>query len=103
LRKFLDSKIESLVSGAFLELHQEKPFIPGWIIGGFFVFEPQNSNYLNDLAEPLESGALPRLIEEKQLVPYNHNDLWQLLDTKREKIDLERHALLNPPSWLTNL
>jgi glucose-1-phosphate cytidylyltransferase len=75
----------------------------GWINGGFFVFEPQISNYINDLAEPLESGALPRLVEERQLVSYNHDGFWQPMDTLREKIDLERHALLNPPPWLTNL
>jgi glucose-1-phosphate cytidylyltransferase len=46
---------------------------------------------------------MPRLVEEKQLVSYHHNGFWQPMDTLREKHDLEKLALLNPPSWLENV
>lgn len=72
----------------------------GWINGGYFVLEPRVASYIHDLSEPFESGALPRLVEEKQLVSYHHNSFWQPMDTLREKQDLERLALHNPPSWL---
>jgi glucose-1-phosphate cytidylyltransferase len=72
----------------------------GWINGGFFVLEPEVSNYIHELSEPFETGALPRLVNEKQLVSYHHNGFWQPMDTLREKHDLEKLALLNPPSWL---
>ena len=75
----------------------------GWINGGFFVLEPQVASYIYNLDEPLESGALQRLVEERQLVSYHHDGFWQPMDTLREKEDLERFALLNPPSWLARL
>ena len=75
----------------------------GWINGGFFVLEPEVAKYIHSLDEPFESGAMPRLVEEKQLVSYHHNGFWQPMDTLREKHDLEKLALLNPPSWLENV
>ena len=75
----------------------------GWINGGFFVLEPEVSTYIRDLSEPFETGALPRLVSERQLVSYHHNGFWQPMDTLREKQDLEKLALLSPPSWLEEL
>ena len=75
----------------------------GWINGGFFVLEPQVSKYVQDFSEPFETGALPRLVSEHELVSYHHNGFWQPVDTLREKLDLEKLALLNPPSWLEGL
>ena len=75
----------------------------GWINGGFFVLEPEVAEYIHALDEPFESGAMPRLVEEKQLVSYHHNGFWQPMDTLREKHDLEKLAVRNPPSWLENV
>lgn len=75
----------------------------GWINGGYFVLEPEVADYIHDLSEPFESGAMPRLVDEKQLTAYHHNGFWQPMDTLREKLDLEKLAILNPPSWLENL
>ncbi len=75
----------------------------GWINGGFFVLEPEISGYVHHLSEPFESGALPRLVNEKELVAYHHNGFWQPMDTLREKQDLEKLALLDPPSWLEGI
>ena len=75
----------------------------GWINGGFFVLEPEVSTYIRDLAEPFETGALPRLVSERQLVSFHHTGFWQPMDTLREKQDLEKLAQLNPPSWLDGL
>ena len=75
----------------------------GWINGGFFVLEPVVAEYIHNLSEPFEAGALPRLVNEKELVSYHHNGFWQPMDTLREKHDLEKLALLNPPSWLAEL
>lgn len=72
----------------------------GWINGGFFVLEPDVSNYIHDLLEPFESGALPRLVEQRQLVSFHHNGFWQPMDTLREKHDLEKLARSTPPIWL---
>ena len=75
----------------------------GWINGGFFVLEPTVASYIHELSEPFESGAIPRLVSEKELVSYHHNAFWQPMDTLREKHDLEKLALLNPPSWLAEI
>ena len=40
----------------------------GWINGGFFVLEPEVADLVFDDSEPFESGALPRLVEEDQLM-----------------------------------
>ena len=72
----------------------------GWINGGFFVLNPEVANYIHGPSEPFESGAIPRLVAEKQLVSYHHNGFWQPMDTLREKHDLEKLAVLNPPTWL---
>jgi len=75
----------------------------GWINGGFFVLEPVVAKYIHALSEPFEVGALPRLVTERELVSYHHNGFWQPMDTLREKHDLEKLALLNPPSWLADI
>lgn len=75
----------------------------GWINGGYFVLEANVAEYIHDLSEPFESGALPRLVDEKELVAYHHGGFWQPMDTLREKQDLEKIAQLNVPSWLEGI
>jgi glucose-1-phosphate cytidylyltransferase len=75
----------------------------GWINGGFFVLEPEISTYIQDLSEPFETGALPRLVSQRQLVSYHHNGFWQPMDTLREKQDLESLALQPKPPWLREI
>jgi glucose-1-phosphate cytidylyltransferase len=90
-------------NGLVVRFGEKNQVDAGWINGGFFVLEPQVASYIYNLDEPLESGALPRLVGERQLVSYHHDGFWQPMDTLREKEDLERFALLNPPSWLARL
>lgn len=75
----------------------------GWINGGFFVLEPEVANLVFDDSEPFESGALPRLVEEDQLMAYHHDDFWQPMDTLREKQELARYAQQTPPPWLKGI
>jgi glucose-1-phosphate cytidylyltransferase len=72
----------------------------GWINGGFFVFESQIVDYIEDEAEPLETGALPRLVKESQLSSYHHQEFWQPMDTLRERNVLSDLSDQNPPPWL---
>jgi glucose-1-phosphate cytidylyltransferase len=72
----------------------------GWINGGFFVLEPQVSKYIQNLSDPFENGAIPRLVAEKQLAAFHHEGFWQPMDTLREKQDLERFAIQTIPPWL---
>jgi glucose-1-phosphate cytidylyltransferase len=72
----------------------------GWINGGFFVFEPGVIDYISGDNEPLETGALPRLVKEDQLMAYEHPGFWQPMDTLRERNELARLALEETPPWL---
>jgi glucose-1-phosphate cytidylyltransferase len=68
----------------------EKPQIgEGWINGGFFVFEPQLFDYLQDDETSLESDALEKLAADRQLAAYRHEGFWQCMDTLRDKRLLE--------------
>jgi glucose-1-phosphate cytidylyltransferase len=73
----------------------------GWINGGFFVLKPEVLDYLKGDFEPFESGALPQLASEGQLMAYHHESFWQPMDTLREKQDLAKFAQQTPPPWLT--
>lgn len=72
----------------------------GWINGGFFVLEPEVVDYIKGDFEPFESGALPQLASEGQLMAYHHKSFWQPMDTLREKQDLAKFAEQDPPPWL---
>jgi glucose-1-phosphate cytidylyltransferase len=72
----------------------------GWINGGFFVLEPEVVDYIKGDLEPFESGALPQLASEGQLMAYHHESFWQPMDTLREKQDLAKFAEQTPPPWL---
>ena len=56
----------------------------GWINGGFFVLEPEVKNFIFSDEEPFEIGALPRLVNKKQLMSFHHHRFWQPMDTYRE-------------------
>lgn len=72
----------------------------GWINGGFFVIEPEVSQYIKSSMEPFESGALAKLAQESKLSAYQHFGFWQPMDTLREKIELEKIAFSNNIAWL---
>jgi glucose-1-phosphate cytidylyltransferase len=75
----------------------------GWINGGFFVLEPNVSEYIPSMQSPFESTALPKLVEQKQLSSYHHLGFWQPMDTLREKNELQRLAQEQKPVWLNQI
>ena len=72
-----------------------------WINGGFFVFEKEVINYINDNYTVLEKEPLENLSKDKELHAYKHNDFWQCMDTKRDKDYLEEMVKSNNMPWLT--
>ena len=62
----------------------------GWINGGFFVFEPEVFDYLENDKTVLESIPLEKLAQDKQLMAYTHQDFWQCMDTVRDRDLLEK-------------
>ncbi len=91
------------LNGQVLHFGEKNQSDAGWINGGFFLLEAKVSKYISSLSEPFETGALPKLTEEGQLMAYEHFGFWQPMDTLREKNDLEKLALREPPPWLEDL
>ena len=68
----------------------EKPLGDGLLVnGGFFVLEPTALDYIDDDNTSWESDSLPKLAEDGQLMAYRHLGFWRMMDTMRDKRDLE--------------
>ena len=87
-------------SGKVLKFGEKNQSASGWINGGFFVLEPGVSTLIKSFDEPLETGALPRLVTQDSLMAYKHEGFWQPMDTLREKEDLSNLATLDSPCLL---
>lgn len=72
----------------------------GWINGGFFILEPSVTKYIFSDSEPFETGALPRLVQESELMSYHHSGFWQPMDTLREKQELVKYVESGKIPWL---
>jgi glucose-1-phosphate cytidylyltransferase len=62
----------------------EKPRSDAWASAGYFVFQREVLDYLDDDQCVLESEPLARLAAERQLVAYNHDGFFYAMDTFRE-------------------
>lgn len=78
--------------GSQVTSFKEKPQTQdGWINGGFFVFEPEVFNYLNEGDDTiLERYPLEKLAEAGQLMGFKHEGFWQCMDTLRDKTYLNK-------------
>ena len=72
----------------------------GWINGGFFVFEPEIFDYLENDQTVLEKEPLIRLSKENKLSAYQHNGFWHCMDTKRDKDTLDQLCKNQIPPWM---
>ena len=79
---------------SLVEKFTEKPLESGstdYINGGFFVFNREFLNYVNnDDSCVLEREPLEQLAEDGELAVYQHNGYWQCMDTYRDWVNLER-------------
>ncbi|HEY8770849.1 MAG TPA: sugar phosphate nucleotidyltransferase, partial [Thermoleophilaceae bacterium] len=70
---------------------QEKPAGDGaWINGGFFVLSPRVETYIDGDLSVWERDPLERLAADGQLASYRHRGYWQMMDTARDRQQLER-------------
>ena len=60
------------------------------INAGYMVLEPTVFNYIEDDSTVFETDVLGQLAKEGQLMSYKHNGFWQCMDTKTEKLLLEK-------------
>ena len=77
----------------------EKPRLSQWVNGGYFVFEPDIFDYLDQGS--LESGALVSLTKDSQLMAYRLDDFWACLDTYKDLITLDDLWQAGSPPWST--
>ena len=89
------------ISGDLVDHFGEKEHTDsGWINGGFFVLEPEVTEFIESDVEPFEIGALPRLTKISKLAAFQHEGFWQPMDTLRERNILSEYALSDSPPWL---
>jgi glucose-1-phosphate cytidylyltransferase len=82
-----------------VDLFKEKPLLDGWISAGFFVFNREVLNYLDENIV-LEKEPLNRLAEENQLMAFKHSGFWQSMDTYREQLLLNELITENKAPWI---
>jgi glucose-1-phosphate cytidylyltransferase len=80
----------SLNENQVTEFHEKPSGENSWINGGFFVFEPEIFNYLQDDSTILERTPLETLAKENKLTAFKHNEFWYAMDTLRDKKYLEK-------------
>jgi len=62
----------------------------GWINGGFFVLSPKVIDYIDGDDIMWEHAPMKRLVEEGQLLAFQHRDFWYPMDTLRDNQRLEK-------------
>ena len=84
-----------------VEEFAEKPQAgKGWINGGFFIFNKEIFNYIENDSIMLEREPLEKLSSKGELMAYKHEGYWQCMDTIREKEILENLWNSDNALWL---
>ena len=80
---------------------QEKPQTSqGWINGGFFVFEPEFFDYIENDSTVLEREPLENLSKQSNLKAFKHTGYWQSMDTIRDRNLLEAVYANGKAPWI---
>jgi len=88
------------LNGTKVKKFMEKP--PGdsaWINGGFFVFEPEILDYIENDQTVLEKYPLETLSKNQQLGAFKHTGFWRPIDTLRDKMFLDDLWKSKNPPW----
>jgi glucose-1-phosphate cytidylyltransferase len=76
----------------------EKPISNKRVNGGFFIFDPEIFDYLDD-GSVLEKEPLELLSAAGELKAYSHDGFWQPMDTYRETVELNNLWDSNMAPW----
>jgi glucose-1-phosphate cytidylyltransferase len=81
---------------------REKPKDDGtWTNGGFFLLEPGVADYIEGDGTIWEETPLRTLAHEGQLAAYRHSGHWQVMDTLKDKQDLQSAWESGDRPWVT--
>jgi glucose-1-phosphate cytidylyltransferase len=90
------------VHGNRVRHFREKPKGDGtWTNGGFFLLEPGVAGYIDGDATMWEDEPLRRLAQEGQLSSYRHTGHWQVMDTLKDRQDLQAAWDSGQRAWVT--
>jgi glucose-1-phosphate cytidylyltransferase len=92
---------EMRVEGGQVVEFNEKPTMPeGFVSGGFFVFQREFLNYLNDDPQLFfEHAPLQNLARDGQLSVFPHDKYWIGMDTYRDFTELNELWASGEPPW----
>ena len=92
---------EMLVDNGVAVEFNEKPTVPeGYVSGGFFVFQREFFEYLNDDPQLFfEHEPLQRLARDRELAVFGHEDFWMGMDTYRELTELNDLWASGEAAW----
>lgn len=76
--------------GQVIDFHEKPQVGEGWINGGFFIFNREIFDYLENDQTVLEQTPLEKLAKDNQLMAYQHPGFWHCMDTVRDKDVLEK-------------
>ena len=93
--EIIDNKVKS-----FIEKPESNNSHESSINGGFFIFNTEIFDYLDDDMTILERSPLETLAQEGQLMTYQHNGFWQCMDTIRDKDYLNELVVKGDSPWL---
>lgn len=88
------------INNSVVETFQEKPQSgEASINGGFFVFNKKIFDYLDDDNTILESSPMEKLVNDMELMAYEHDGFWQCMDTVRDRDFLRELYDSGSPPW----
>jgi len=89
-----------IVNGIVKEFKEKPQIGEGSINGGFFVFEPEIFDYLENDQTILEQSPLEKLAKNNQLAAFEHSGFWHCMDTIRDKESLNNYFNSGFKPWL---
>jgi len=78
----------------------EKPRLPYWVNGGFFVFKKEIFNYLNE-TDVLEKDVFEKLAADKKIAAYKLEGFWECMDTFKDMQMLDELWNTGKAEWKT--
>lgn len=95
--RYGEMKVED---GRVVEFNEKPTVADGFVSGGFFVFQRQIFDYLeDDPKHMLEFEPLARLARDGQLSVYHHDGAWNCMDTYRDYMQLNALWREPKPPW----
>ena len=93
-------EIKCTNEGIISEFNEKPQSAEGRINGGFFVCNYRLFDYLDGNDDLIfEKDPMMKLVKDKQLMQFNHDDFWQSMDTMREYVLLNSLYENNNAPW----